>query len=192
MLLWGRVAGFRPRGLPQFPWLAFAAFAGLAELRSRFTGKEPYQAETPMALLLKHINEPMPPLSNYRRDIPERVEGVIAKATAKDPNNRYSSAGEMAADFSANSIRRCSIIYTGTGKATRSILGQAMARWQSGLRKSSLALMCWASICGVSHGNIQKASARKTHGSKVKTSMSNFSRAALPHCPHPTRRSMLL
>ncbi|MEO8611852.1 MAG: protein kinase, partial [Chloroflexota bacterium] len=64
------------------------------------TGKEPYQAETPMALLLKHINEPMPPLSNYRKDIPSRVEDVIAKATAKDPNNRYSSAGEMSADFS--------------------------------------------------------------------------------------------
>jgi serine/threonine protein kinase len=64
------------------------------------TGKEPYQAETPMALLLKHINEPMPPLSRYRSDIPDRVEDVIAKATAKDPNNRYSSAGEMAADFS--------------------------------------------------------------------------------------------
>jgi serine/threonine protein kinase len=64
------------------------------------TGKEPYQAETPMALLLKHINEPMPPLSNYRKDIPGRVEDVIAKATAKDPNNRYSSAGDMSADFS--------------------------------------------------------------------------------------------
>ena len=64
------------------------------------TGKEPYQAETPMALLLKHINEPMPPLSRYRSDIPDRVEDVIAKATAKDPNNRYSSAGEMASDFS--------------------------------------------------------------------------------------------
>jgi serine/threonine protein kinase len=64
------------------------------------TGKEPYQAETPMALLLKHINEPMPPLSRYRSDIPDRVEDVIAKATAKDPNVRYSSAGEMAVDFS--------------------------------------------------------------------------------------------
>jgi serine/threonine protein kinase len=64
------------------------------------TGQEPYQAETPMALLLKHINEPMPPLSRYRSDIPDRVEEVIEKATAKDPNIRYSSAGEMATDFS--------------------------------------------------------------------------------------------
>jgi len=64
------------------------------------TGSEPYHAETPMALLLKHINEPMPPLSNFRPDIPDSVELVIMKATAKNPNNRYSSASEMAHDFS--------------------------------------------------------------------------------------------
>lgn len=40
--LLARVAGFRPRALPRFPWPAFAAFAGLAELRAHFTGKEPY------------------------------------------------------------------------------------------------------------------------------------------------------
>ncbi len=63
------------------------------------TGREPYQAETPMALLLKHINEPMPPLSSFRSDVPLAVEQVIAKSTAKDPNQRYSSAGQMAQDF---------------------------------------------------------------------------------------------
>lgn len=59
------------------------------------TGHEPYQAETPMAILLKHINEPMPPMSEYRKDIPPSVEAVINKATAKDPDHRYSSATAM-------------------------------------------------------------------------------------------------
>jgi hypothetical protein len=63
------------------------------------TGNEPFQAETPMAMLLKHINEPMPPLTTYREDIPDAVERVISKATSKDPNNRYPSASEMALDF---------------------------------------------------------------------------------------------
>lgn len=40
--LLAEAAGYRPRGLPCFPWLAFAALAGLAELRSKMTGKEPY------------------------------------------------------------------------------------------------------------------------------------------------------
>jgi serine/threonine-protein kinase len=64
------------------------------------TGREPFQAETPMALLLKHISEPMPPLASFRPDIPDEVERVIMKATAKDPNQRYSSAGDMAKAFS--------------------------------------------------------------------------------------------
>jgi serine/threonine protein kinase len=63
------------------------------------TGREPYQAETPMALLLKHINEPLPPIKNIREDVPDAVERVIAKATAKDPNQRFSAAGDMARSF---------------------------------------------------------------------------------------------
>jgi serine/threonine-protein kinase len=53
-----------------------------------------------MALLLKHINEPMPPLRTYREGVPPSVEQVIARATEKDPDRRFSSAGEMAKAFS--------------------------------------------------------------------------------------------
>ncbi len=62
-------------------------------------GREPFKAETPMALLLKHINEPMPSLLSFREDVPQEVDAVVKKATAKDPADRYSSAGELAADF---------------------------------------------------------------------------------------------
>ena len=63
------------------------------------TGREPYQAETPMALLLKHINEPMPPARDFRDGVPDSVEHVLTKSTEKDPDNRYSSAGELAEAF---------------------------------------------------------------------------------------------
>lgn len=59
------------------------------------TGREPYQADTPMAILLKHINEPMPPITEYRNDVPYAVEEVVRTATEKDPDNRYPSAGAM-------------------------------------------------------------------------------------------------
>ena len=65
------------------------------------TGTEPYHAETPMAVLLKHINEPMPPITQFRSDISREVDQVIQKSTAKDPNDRFSSAGDMAKAFSA-------------------------------------------------------------------------------------------
>jgi len=63
------------------------------------TGREPYQAETPMALLLKHLNEPMPPAREFRDGVSDAVEHVLAKSTAKDPDERYSSAKEMSDAF---------------------------------------------------------------------------------------------
>jgi serine/threonine protein kinase len=63
------------------------------------TGREPYQAETPMALLLKHMNEPMPPARDFREGVSDSVEEVLAKATDKDPDGRYSSAKEMSDAF---------------------------------------------------------------------------------------------
>ncbi len=63
------------------------------------TGREPYQAETPMSVLLKHLNEPIPPLEQFREGVPKSVQAVIEKATAKNPDERYSSATEMAQAF---------------------------------------------------------------------------------------------
>ena len=60
------------------------------------TGREPYQAETPVALLFKHINEAIPPIANFRTDVPPAVEAVVTRATSKDPDDRYASAGELA------------------------------------------------------------------------------------------------
>ena len=65
------------------------------------TGREPFQAETPMGLLLMHINETMPPIYEFRQDIPIEVQDVVDKATSKNPDDRYSSAGQMARAFSA-------------------------------------------------------------------------------------------
>jgi serine/threonine protein kinase len=65
------------------------------------TGREPYQAETPMGLLLKHMNEPMPLARDFREGVPPQVEDVIEMATAKEPDQRYSSGGELAKAFSA-------------------------------------------------------------------------------------------
>ncbi|MFZ4826892.1 MAG: serine/threonine-protein kinase [Phototrophicaceae bacterium] len=69
------------------------------------TGREPFEASTPIALILKHLNEPMPNLSKYRDDIPDEVEGVLERCTSKDPNQRYDTVGEMVEAF-ADGARR--------------------------------------------------------------------------------------
>ena len=59
------------------------------------TGHVPYEAETPMAVMLKHITEPLPLPRSINPNVPEPVERVILKALAKDPAHRYQTAGEM-------------------------------------------------------------------------------------------------
>jgi hypothetical protein len=61
------------------------------------TGGVPYSAETPMAVVVKHITEPLPLPRTINPDVPEGVERVILKALAKTPDDRYETAGKMAA-----------------------------------------------------------------------------------------------
>lgn len=63
------------------------------------TGREPFQADTPMAMLLKQITEPMPSPRAYRPDLPKAIEQVVLRATLKDVAGRYPSAGELAGAF---------------------------------------------------------------------------------------------
>jgi formylglycine-generating enzyme required for sulfatase activity/Tfp pilus assembly protein PilF/tRNA A-37 threonylcarbamoyl transferase component Bud32 len=61
------------------------------------TGRVPFQAETPLAVLLKHLNAPLPPPRQIRPDLPAAVERVILKALAKSPDDRYQTVREFMA-----------------------------------------------------------------------------------------------
>jgi WD40 repeat protein len=61
------------------------------------TGKIPHEAETPFAIVLKRVTEPLPMPRSINPGIPEPVERVILKALATDPADRFESVGEMAA-----------------------------------------------------------------------------------------------
>jgi len=65
------------------------------------TGELPFEAETPMAVLMKHINEPLPPARMKSPSVPPAVERVILKATAKIPQERFASVGELNQAFQA-------------------------------------------------------------------------------------------
>ncbi len=59
------------------------------------TGHVPFEAETPMAVMLKHITDPLPLPRTLRPDVPEAIERVILKALAKNPADRFQTAGEL-------------------------------------------------------------------------------------------------
>ncbi|MCB0191348.1 MAG: serine/threonine-protein kinase [Anaerolineae bacterium] len=60
------------------------------------TGRVPYEADTPYAIIVKHISESLPLPTKINPDLPEAVERVILKSMSKQPNDRYQTAGEMA------------------------------------------------------------------------------------------------
>ncbi len=59
------------------------------------TGRVPFDAETPMAVVIKHMHDPLPPPSSIQTNIGPALEGVILKAMAKDPKDRYATAADM-------------------------------------------------------------------------------------------------
>ena len=69
-------------------------------LYEMLTGQVPFDGETAVEVALKHMNEPMVPPSRLNPDIPQDLEDIIMKATAKIQTNRYASADEMITDLS--------------------------------------------------------------------------------------------
>jgi len=61
------------------------------------TGKKPFQAETPLAVLFKQMNDPLPRPKQFIPDLPDEVERVIFKALAKKPEDRYETMAAFAA-----------------------------------------------------------------------------------------------
>ena len=65
------------------------------------TGRVPFDADTPVSIALKHMQEkPVEPIK-LNPSIPLAVNQIIMKAMRKDPNERYQSATEMLRDLNA-------------------------------------------------------------------------------------------
>ncbi|MEW6092744.1 MAG: protein kinase [Chloroflexota bacterium] len=65
------------------------------------TGSVPFDADTPLAILMKHLNDPLPLPRALEPSVPEPFERVALKALAKDPDERYQSAEAMSQALTA-------------------------------------------------------------------------------------------
>ncbi|HKP45045.1 MAG TPA: serine/threonine-protein kinase [Pyrinomonadaceae bacterium] len=63
-------------------------------------GHVPFTGESPTVIMMKHMQQPAPPVSNERPDLPAAVGRVVAKALEKLPRDRYASAAALVEDLS--------------------------------------------------------------------------------------------
>ena len=73
----------------------YAAGIMLFEL---LTGHLPHQADTPLAVAYKHVNETVPPPSRLVPGIPQRVDDLVTDATSHDPERRPQDANQYHAE----------------------------------------------------------------------------------------------
>jgi len=75
------------------------------------TGSVPFVADTPLAVILKHVSDRLPLPTSIKPDVPASIEQVILKALAKDPEDRFATAGEFVAAWKKALTDQGSAIY---------------------------------------------------------------------------------
>jgi len=73
-------------------------------------GRVPFTGESPTGIMMKQVQDEPPPISEFRPDLPVSVTQIISRALAKQPNDRFQSAGELskalaeASEFEQSSV----------------------------------------------------------------------------------------
>jgi eukaryotic-like serine/threonine-protein kinase len=68
-------------------------------LYEMLTGEAPFQADTQVAVAMKHVREPLPDVQRRRPEVSAALAAVVERATAKETPNRYATATEMVHDL---------------------------------------------------------------------------------------------
>jgi eukaryotic-like serine/threonine-protein kinase len=68
-------------------------------LYEMLTGNLPFEAESPFALAMQHVNQPPPSPRAANPEVPEALDAITTKLLAKDPKDRYQSANALAGDL---------------------------------------------------------------------------------------------
>jgi serine/threonine protein kinase len=68
-------------------------------LYEMLTGELPYTADNPIAVCMKHVTEPLRPPRSLNPTIPAEIDALVMKLLAKDPADRYGSAGALLSDL---------------------------------------------------------------------------------------------
>jgi serine/threonine-protein kinase len=85
------------------------------------TGKVPFSGDTPLEIAMKHLSKVPEPPSKLRPEVSDDLDMIVLRALAKDPEERYQTAEEMAADLSR--VARGFGVSDETADAATAVLG---------------------------------------------------------------------
>ncbi|MCL4266453.1 MAG: SUMF1/EgtB/PvdO family nonheme iron enzyme [Anaerolineae bacterium] len=80
-------------------------------------GEPPYKGSSPLTVMMKHVNEPLPDITFFNGNLPVNFTNILDRALAKNPADRFGSASEM-----AQALREVEQQLTSTS-ATQSFVG---------------------------------------------------------------------
>ncbi|MGH8881279.1 MAG: protein kinase domain-containing protein, partial [Stackebrandtia sp.] len=66
-------------------------------LYEMLTGSVPFTGDSPIAVAMRHLSDDVPPPSELQSEVPAHLDDAVARATAKEPTDRFPTAEEMAA-----------------------------------------------------------------------------------------------
>ncbi|MDQ6788851.1 MAG: protein kinase [Acidobacteriota bacterium] len=104
-------------------------------------GEVPFRADDATALITKQAENPPPPFSAYRSDLPQDVEFVVLKALAKVPEMRYQTANEF-----ADALNRAS---NNAGGAETVLITDAPDNSKNNLWKTAFVVLAGISLLAV-------------------------------------------
>jgi serine/threonine protein kinase len=116
------------------------------------TGSPPYQSKNAMALLMKHISDPIPRLADTAAGLPSALQSVIDRGMAKSPSDRYASTGDMARD-----VERIVSPKHNTAAAG------APSPWSDGIPSTTFPLTATESAPAVSFDSLRKKPPAPSH-----------------------------
>ena len=88
-------------------------------------GRRPFDRDTPIQVALAHIREDVPPLGEH---VPERLRAIVEKALAKDPQDRFASAADLAVALRGGSVAGLGAAGAAAGAAGAAAMGADQTR----------------------------------------------------------------
>jgi ligand-binding sensor domain-containing protein len=114
-------------------------------LYEMLTGRVPFEADTPLAVILKHLQAPLPPPTSVNPSLSPAIEKFVLKCLAKNPNDRYQNTAELIAAWklaiaggSGVSMEELDTVTVAVAKTSRG----SRAYWLAG-GLLGLALLVW-------------------------------------------------